>query len=299
MPMGRSLQQSFERVGETLREYALLVRLHRPIGIWLLLWPTLWALWIACRGRPDEGLFAIFFLGTVLMRSAGCAINDFADRNFDPHVKRTRDRPLAAKRISPYEAIGVFAALALASLALALQLNRLSQLLAVIGCAIAVSYPFVKRFFALPQFYLGAAFSWGVPMAFAAELGGVPKLGWVIFFVTILWVGVYDTLYAMVDREDDLKIGIHSTAILFGDLDRVIIAAMQLMVLFGLYLVGAQLKLGFWYGLGLAAGGAFFLYQQILIRQREPEKCFRAFLNNNYFGMVVFIGLVLDYQFGH
>lgn len=299
MPGRESVRQALARAGETLREYALLVRLHRPIGIWLLLWPTLWALWIATAGHPSESLFVIFVAGTVLMRSAGCAINDFADRDFDPHVKRTRDRPLAAKRISPYEAIAVFVALALAALALALQLNRFSQLLAVIGCAIAVSYPFVKRFFALPQFYLGAAFSWGVPMAFAAELGGVPKIGWVLFFATILWVGVYDTLYAMVDRDDDLKIGVHSTAILFGDLDRLIIAVMQLMVLFSLYLVGQQLRFGFWYGLGLAAGGLFFLYQQILIRHREPEKCFRAFLNNNYFGLVVFLGLLLDYQFGH
>lgn len=299
MPIANSLRQSLNRAGNTLREYALLVRMHRPIGIWLLLWPTLWALWIATAGHPSETVFLIFVAGTVLMRSAGCAINDYADRDFDPHVKRTRDRPLAARRISPYEALGVFVALALAALALAVQLNRYSQGLAVIGCAIAVSYPFVKRFFALPQFYLGAAFSWGVPMAFAAELGGVPKIGWVIFFTTILWVAVYDTLYAMVDRADDLRIGVHSTAILFGDMDRVIIAAMQLMVLFGLALVGRELRLGLWYGLGLAAGAIFFLYQQILIRQREPERCFRAFLNNNFFGMAVFIGLALDYQFGH
>jgi len=299
MPVGNSLRRSIDRVGNTLREYALLVRLHRPIGIWLLLWPTLWALWIATAGHPSENIFLIFVGGTALMRSAGCAINDYADRDFDPHVKRTRDRPLAARRISPYEAIGVFVVLAIAALALALQLNRYAQMLAVIGCAIAVSYPFVKRFFALPQFYLGAAFSWGVPMAFAAELGGVPKIGWVIFFTTILWVAVYDTLYAMVDREDDLRIGVHSTAILFGDMDRVIIAVMQLMVLFGLCLAGRELRLGFWYGLGLAAGAIFFLYQQILIRKREPDRCFRAFLNNNYFGMAVFIGLALDYQFGH
>jgi len=295
--MAQSMVHALARAGRTLREYGLLVRLHRPIGIWLLLWPTLWALWIAAGGHPTERLFVIFVLGTVLMRSAGCAMNDFADRDFDPHVKRTRDRPLAARRISPYEAIGVFVALALASLALALQLNRPTQLLAVFGCAIAVSYPFVKRFFALPQFYLGAAFGWGVPMAFAAELGAVPKIGWLLFFVAVLWAGVYDTLYAMVDRDDDLRVGINSTAILFGDADRFIIAIMQLMVLLGLYLAGQEAKLGFWYGLGLAAGGVFFLYQQVLIRRREPEQCFRAFLNNNYFGMAVFIGLVLDYQF--
>jgi 4-hydroxybenzoate polyprenyltransferase len=291
------MSHSLARAGRTLREYALLVRLHRPIGIWLLLWPTLWALWIAADGRPAERLFAIFVLGTVLMRSAGCAINDFADRDFDPHVKRTRDRPLAARRISPFEAIGVFVALVLAALSLALRLNHFAQLLAVIGCAIAVSYPFVKRVFGLPQFYLGAAFGWGVPMAFAAQLGSVPKIGWVLFFAAILWAGVYDTLYAMVDRDDDLKIGINSTAILFGDADRFIIGAMQLMVLLALYLAGQEAKLGFWYHLGLGAGGLFFFYQQILIRRREPEQCFRAFLNNNYFGMIVFIGLALDYQF--
>jgi 4-hydroxybenzoate polyprenyltransferase len=297
MPMVHTVAHSVTRIGHTLREYALLVRLHRPIGIWLLMWPTLWALWIACDGHPSENLFIIFIAGTVLMRSAGCAINDFVDRDIDPHVKRTRDRPLAARRISPYEAIGVFVALALAAFSLVLQLNRFTQILAVIGCAIAVTYPFVKRFFALPQFYLGAAFGWGVPMAFAAELGAVPKIGWVLFFSAILWAGVYDTLYAMVDRDDDVRIGINSTAILFGDADRVIIGTMQLMVLFALYLAGKDANLGFWYGLGLGAGGLFFLYQQILIRERNPERCFRAFLNNNYFGMAVFIGLVLDYQF--
>jgi 4-hydroxybenzoate polyprenyltransferase len=298
MPLGNSVVQTLARAGDTLKEYALLVRLHRPIGIWLLLWPTLWALWVATAGHPTENLFVIFIAGTVLMRSAGCAINDFADRDYDPHVKRTRDRPLAARRISPYEAIVVFVALALAALALALQLNRFTQLLALIGGAIAISYPFVKRIFALPQFYLGAAFSWGVPMAFAAELGSVPKIGWLLFLATVLWVVVYDTLYAMVDREDDLKLGIHSTAILFGDLDKLIIAAMQLMVLLGLYLAGKEAQRGFWFGLGLSVGGMFFLYQQILIRKREPEDCFRAFLNNNYFGMAVFVGLALDYQFG-
>ena len=297
MPLAQSVIGPVTRIGQTLREYALLVRLHRPIGIWLLLWPTLWALWIAAAGRPPERLFLIFIAGTVLMRSAGCAVNDFADRDFDPYVKRTRDRPLAARRISPYEAIGVFVALSLAALALALQLNRLSQILAVVGCAIAVTYPFVKRFFALPQFYLGAAFAWGVPMAFAAALGTVPKIGWVLFFSSILWVGVYDTLYAMVDREDDLKIGINSSAILFGDADRVIIGAMQLMVLLGLYLAGKEARLGLWYLLGLGAGALFFFYQQILIRGREPERCLQAFLNNNYFGMAVFIGLALDYHF--
>ena len=285
------------RAGSTLREYALLVRLHRPIGIWLLLWPTLWALWIAADGRPSQRLFAIFVAGTVLTRSAGCALNDFADRDFDPHVKRTRDRPLAARRISPYEAIGVCVALALAAAGLALQLNRPAQLLAIVGGAIALTYPFLKRFFALPQFYLGAAFGWGVPMAFAAELGAVPRIGWLLFFAAIVWAGVYDTLYAMVDRDDDLKIGVHSTAILFGDADRFIIAVMQLMVLLALYLAGREARLGLWYGLGLAAGGVFFLYQQVLVRGRDPQQCFRAFNNNNYFGMAVFVGLVLDYLF--
>jgi 4-hydroxybenzoate polyprenyltransferase len=286
------------RLGSTLHQYALLMRLHRPIGIWLLMWPMLWALWLASDGHPDERLFALFVLGAVLMRSAGCVINDYADRDIDPFVKRTRDRPLAARRLSEQEALLLFAALALLAVGLVFALNPLAQLIAVAGGALALSYPFMKRLFPLPQFYLGAAFGIAVPMAFAAQLGEVPRLGWVMFLATVLWVGVYDTQYAMVDRDDDVRIGVKSSAILFGDADRAIVGVMQLMVLFALYLIGRDMKLGAWYWAGLGAGAMLFLWQQWLIRKREPERCFQAFNNNNYFGMAVFLGILLHYIFG-
>lgn len=286
------------RLRATLYQYALLMRLHRPIGIWLLMWPLLWALWLSSDGQPDERLFLVFMAGAVLMRSAGCVINDYADRDIDPFVKRTRDRPLAARRVSHQEALLLFVALALIAVGLVYTLNPEAQLLAVVGGALAVTYPFMKRVFPLPQFYLGAAFGIAVPMAYAAQLGEVPRLGWVMFLATVLWVGVYDTLYAMVDREDDLRIGVKSTAILFGDADRFIIAVMQAMVLFALGLIGRDMKLGNWYWGGLAAGALLFIWQQWLIRKRDPERCFAAFNNNHYFGMVVFLGILLHYTFG-
>jgi len=281
----------------TLQDYIELTRLDRPIGIWLLLWPTLWALWIAGRGKPQPHLFVIFVIGTVLMRSAGCAINDYADRSFDPHVKRTKDRPLAAGRISTVEALILFAVLSLAALVLALQLNKFTLLLAVLGAFLAVSYPFVKRFLSVPQLYLGLTFGWGIPMAFAAQLEHVPRVALLLLIANMLWVTVYDTIYAMVDRDDDLKIGVRSTAILFGDSDRHIIAALQAMTLLSLYLAGRMLHLGNWYRAGLIAGAVFFIHHLWLIRSRERAACFRAFLNNHYFGMSVFIGILLDYQF--
>ncbi len=280
-----------------LMDYVRLMRLDRPIGIWLLLWPTLWALWIGGRGKPSALVFIIFVAGTVLMRSAGCTINDYADRSFDPHVARTRDRPLAAGRISTLEALLLFGLLSLSALLLALQLNRFTLLLAVGGAFLAVSYPFIKRFLSVPQLYLGVTFGWGIPMAFAAQLERVPRVAWLLLVANVLWVTVYDTMYAMVDRADDVKIGVRSTAILFGDSDRHIIAVLQVMTLLSLYLVGGMIHMGYWYYSGLAAGGLFFLYQLWLIRAREPENCFRAFLNNNYFGMAVFIGILLQYQF--
>jgi 4-hydroxybenzoate polyprenyltransferase len=285
------------RLGATLHQYALLMRLHRPIGIWLLMWPMLWALWIAADGHPDQRLLIVFLLGALLMRSAGCIINDYADRDLDPFVKRTRDRPLAARRINPQEALLLFAAIALLAVGLVFMLNPLAQLLAVAGAVLAVTYPFMKRVFPLPQFYLGAAFGIAVPMAFAAQTGEVSRLGWVLFLATLVWAGVYDTLYAMVDREDDAKLGIKSTALLFADADRFIVGVMQLMVLGALYLVGRDLEFGNWYWAGLVAGGLLFIWQQWLIRKRDPEKCFQAFNNNNYFGMVVFIGILLHYLF--
>src|SRR5512145_834236 len=215
------------RMRGRLVEYARLMRLDRPIGIWLLLWPALWALWISADGHPDERIFVIFLLGTFVMRSAGCVINDFADREFDPHVRRTANRPLARGAVSPAEALAVFAVLGLIALALLIPLNRPTQVLALVGGVLAVTYPFLKRFFALPQAYLGLAFSWSVPMAFAAQTGELPLLAWVLFGAGVLWTTAYDTIYAMVDREDDLVIGIRSSAILFGRADRGIVAALQ------------------------------------------------------------------------
>lgn len=278
-----------------LRNLALLMRLDRPIGIWLLLWPTLWALWIAGAGHPQRRLLAIFVAGTVLMRSAGCIINDLADRNIDPHVKRTRMRPLAFRVVSPREALVLFALLLLGALSLVLQLNALTIKLAVIGALLTVSYPLLKRFFPLPQLYLGLCFGWAVPMAFAATLGGVPRLGWLMLVTAVLWAGVYDTMYAMVDRDDDLRIGVQSSAILFGDMDRLLIAAMQAMVLYTLLLVGRELHFGVGYRIGLIAGGCLFAWQQWLIRRRDRDACLQAFQNNNYFGVAIFIGLLLEY----
>jgi 4-hydroxybenzoate polyprenyltransferase len=286
------------RILATIQDYVQLVRLDRPIGIWLLLWPTLWALWIAGRGKPDARLFVIFVVGTVLMRCAGCAINDYADRSFDPHVERTKERPLAAGRISPLEALVLFAALSLTALSLVLQLNGLTLLYAVAGAALAVSYPFVKRFLSVPQMYLGITFGWGIPMAFAAQLERVPRVAWLLLIANMLWVTVYDTIYAMVDRDDDVKIGVRSTAILFGDSDRHIIGTLQAMTLLSLYLIGGTLRMGPWYYGGMIAGGIFFVYQLWLIRTRDRQACFQAFLNNNYFGMSVFLGIALNYQFG-
>ena len=286
------------RIAGTLQDYIQLTRLDRPIGIWLLLWPTLWAVWIAGRGKPDPQIFTIFVVGTVLMRSAGCAINDYADRSFDPHVERTKERPLAAGRISTIEALILFAVLSLGALVLALPLNKMTLLLAVGGAFLAITYPFVKRFLSVPQLYLGLAFSAGIPMAFAAQLEHVPlQLTGLLVIANMLWVTVYDTIYAMVDRDDDLKIGVRSTAILFGDSDRHIIATLQLMTLLSLYLAGRMLHMGNWYYAGLIGGGLFFIHQLWLIRKRERAACFKAFLNNNYFGMSVFIGILLNYQF--
>jgi 4-hydroxybenzoate polyprenyltransferase len=286
------------RVARRLEEYARLARFDRPIGIWLLMWPTLWALWIAGRGRPDPQVLVVFVLGVIVMRAAGCIINDFADRNIDPHVKRTRDRPLAARRVSPAEALALFGVLMLVALVLVSRLNRLTIELAIVGAALTASYPFVKRFFPLPQLYLGLSFGgWSIPMAFAAELGTVPKAAWVMYIAAVLWAVVYDTLYAMVDRDDDRKIGIQSSALLFADLDRVWVGVLQGLVLIALVLAGRELKLGGWYAAGLCAAAVLFAYQQWLARRREPAACLRAFLNNNYVGMAIFIGVALHYVY--
>ncbi|MGH8135240.1 MAG: 4-hydroxybenzoate octaprenyltransferase [Steroidobacteraceae bacterium] len=283
--------------GRTLCEYALLIRLHRPIGIWLLMWPALWALWIAGNGRPDQKLLLIYLAGIFVMRSAGCVINDYADRDFDPAVARTHDRPLAARRVAPGEALALFVVLGLIATWLAMQLDPLARLYAAAGGLLAVTYPWLKRYVYLPQFYLGVAFGWSVPMAFAAITGEVPRIAWLLLSAVVLWAAVYDTMYAMVDRKDDLRIGIKSTAILFGDADRVIIGVMQVMTLFALWLAGDEANLGLWYRASLVAGTVFFAYQQWLIRGRDPDACFRAFNNNHYFGLVVFVGLALDHLY--
>jgi 4-hydroxybenzoate polyprenyltransferase len=260
---------------------------------------VLWALWIAGAGRPAPRVLIVFVLGVFAMRAAGCVINDLADRNIDPRVRRTRQRPLAARRVSPYEAIMLFALLAAAALWLVLQLDPLTVRLSLVGAALTVSYPFVKRFFPLPQLYLGISFGgWGVPMAFAAQTGRVPRIAWVIFMAAVIWAVVYDTLYAMVDREDDLKIGVRSTAIAFADMDRVMIGFLQMLMLAALALVGRTLHFGSWFYGGLTVAGATFLYQQWLIRDRKPQRCLQAFLNNNYTGLVIFAGVLLQYLYG-
>ena len=297
-----AVEEQGERAAHTpavsrLREYARLMRIDRPIGIWLLLWPVLWALWIAAAGQPDERLFVIFVAGTFVMRSAGCVINDFADREFDPLVRRTADRPLARQSVSTAEALALFAVLGLIALALLIPLNRPTQVLALIGGVLAVTYPFLKRFFSLPQAYLGAAFGWSVPMVFAAQTGSVPPQAWVLFLSVVLWTTAYDTIYAMVDREDDLVIGIRSSAILFGRADRAIVAVLQAAALAGLAVVGLINSLGRWYWYGLLVAAALAAHQQWLIRYRDPDRCFRAFLGNNLFGLAVFAGILLDYLF--
>jgi 4-hydroxybenzoate polyprenyltransferase len=279
---------------QRLREYAMLMRLHRPIGILLLLWPTLWGLWFAAGGVPDTHVLIVFVAGVVLMRSAGCVINDYADRGFDPHVARTKDRPIAAARVSPREALVLFAVLCLIAFALVLTLNRLTIALAVVGALLAAIYPFTKRVTNLPQFWLGAAFGWAIPMAFAAQTGAVPALAWLLFAANIFWAVAYDTAYAMVDREDDLRVGVKSTAILFGRWDRAMVLAHHAVALLLLAAAGvATGRGGIYYG-GLVVALGLALYQQWLIRDRVPAACFKAFLNNNWFGMAVFAGLALD-----
>lgn len=277
--------------------YWRLMRLHRPIGIWLLLWPTLWALWIASAGHPDATVFTILVLGTIVVRSAGCVINDFVDRKIDPHVARTADRPLATGEVAPAEAVLLFGALMLIALGLVLNLNRLTLTFAAAGAFLTIVYPFTKRFLSTPQFVLGVAFSWGVPMAFAATSGDVPRVGWLLFLATVIWVVVYDTQYAMTDRPDDIKIGVRSTAILFGDLDRAFVAGLQALLLASLVLVGRSAGMGQWYYGGLAAGAVFCLYQSYLIKERDIVQSFRAFLNNAWLGAAIFAGILLDYTF--
>lgn len=294
---GRWFRQHLRVAFQHYMAYVRLVRLHQPVGIWLLLWPTLWALWIAGEGNPDQHVFIVFVLGTVVLRSAGCIINDYADRKIDPHVSRTRDRPLATGEVAVSEAIILFCGLMLIGFGLVLTMNRFTQGMAVIGALITIVYPFSKRFISFPQFVLGIAFAWGVPMAFAAQLGSIPRVGWLLFVATVIWGVIYDTEYAMADREDDLKIGVRSTAILFGDLGRLFVGVLQLMFLGALILVGQSSELGPWFLAGSVVAAIFFLYQQHLIRDHDSERCFIAFRSNATLGMCVFVGILLDYLF--
>ncbi|MBW6392970.1 MULTISPECIES: 4-hydroxybenzoate octaprenyltransferase [Halomonadaceae] len=275
-------------------DFLHLMRLDRPIGTWLLMWPTLWALWVAAAGVPERHLLLIFVAGVYLMRAAGCVINDYADRHFDGHVKRTKNRPLATGRISEREAKGLFAGLVASAFVLVLFTNPFTILLSLVGVALAFIYPFMKRYTHLPQLFLGAAFSWAIPMAFGAVLGHVPLEAWLLFAANVAWTVAYDTEYAMVDRDDDLKIGIKSTAVLFGRTDRAMIGLLQLVTLGLLGWVGLRLELGAFHWLGLAGMAATFVHQQFLIRRRERDRCFQAFLNNHWSGLLAFAGIALS-----
>lgn len=280
---------------QRLPDFFRLMRIDKPIGTLLLLWPTLWALWLAAEGIPSIKNLLVFVVGVTAMRAAGCVINDFADRNLDGHVERTRQRPLATGAISSREALLLFVCLCLLSFLLVLLTNALTIKLAFAGVALAFCYPFMKRYTHLPQLVLGAAFAWGIPMAFAAETNALRPQLWALYAAVILWTVAYDTFYAMVDREDDLKIGIKSTAILFGDMDIAITATLQVLVLIALAMTGMNFGRGLWFFLSLAVAAMLFLYQQYLIRNRDRDGCFRAFLNNNYVGAALFAGLVADY----
>ena len=277
------------------KQYWLLARFDKPIGILILLWPALWALWVASDGKPD--LFVLFIIcsGVVLMRAAGCVINDYADRDFDPHVERTRQRPIAAGKVSPKEALILFVVLCLTAFVLVLQLNLMTIMLSFVAAFLAGSYPFMKRYTQLPQAYLGIAFGFAVPMSFSAQTNAIPLVAWIMYLAVMLWALVYDTMYAMVDKEDDLKIGVKSTAILFGDKDREIMAGLQLIIIALLIIIGQMQQLGVFYYAGVVIAFGLSVYQQKLIFNRDKALCFKAFLNSNYFGLVVFVGLALDY----
>lgn len=290
--MDRSLlrPQGLARVADFLQ----LMRLNKPIGTWLLMWPTLWALWIAAEGVPGRSILLIFIAGVYVMRAAGCVVNDYADRHFDGHVKRTKDRPLATGRISETEAKWLFFGLVAAAFILVLLTNVFTVLLSLGGVLLAIIYPFMKRYTHLPQVVLGAAFSWAIPMSFGAVLGHVPLVAWLLFCANVCWTVAYDTQYAMVDRDDDLKIGVKSTAVLFGNADRLIIGLLQLATLALLAWVGWDVGLGGFFWLGLVAMGATFAHQQRLIRDRQRDACFQAFLNNFWSGLLMFAGIALS-----
>ena len=280
---------------QAVKPYLLLMRVDRPIGFLLLMWPTWWALWAAAEGTPPVSTWIIFTLGVFLMRSAGCVINDLADKDVDGAVQRTAGRPLVQNMLSVKNAWILFIGLMAVAASLLLFLQKLTILLALVAAFLAVTYPFMKRFTSLPQIYLGLAFGMSIPMAYAEITGTVPKVAWVLFIANVFWTTAYDTIYAMVDRKDDIKAGIRSTAILFGDLDRVIIGIIQLLTLLSLYLFGDQNGYGPFYNLSLIAVVWIFLFHQLQIMNRIPEKCFKAFLHNNWVGLIVFVGIFLNF----
>jgi len=284
-----------ERINDRIKQYWLLSRFDKPIGILILLWPALWALWVASSGKPDYYVLLVICLGVVLMRAAGCVINDYADRDFDPHVERTKQRPIAAGKVTPKEALWLFVILCLIAFGLVLTLNIFTIALSFVAAFLAGSYPFMKRYTHLPQAYLGIAFGWAVPMSFSAQVNQIPTVAWVMYLAVVLWALVYDTMYAMVDKDDDLKIGVKSTAILFGVYDRQIMAVLQVIIIGLLVLVGLMQALTWPYYAGVIVATGLCVYQQKLIFHREKALCFKAFLNSNYFGMAVFIGLSLSY----
>lgn len=273
-----------------------LIRFDKPIGTWLLLWPTLWALWIAAEGVPDTKLLVIFIAGTFLMRSAGCIVNDVADRHVDASVARTRGRPLVTGQVTVNEALAFCCALSMAAFALVLFTNTLTIVLSVVAVLLACAYPFMKRYTNLPQLVLGAAFSWGIPMAFSAQTETLPAPLWLLYAGNLLWTVAYDTQYAMVDREDDKKIGIKSTAILFGDADRLVVGSLQVLSLLALVLAGMRFELGLYYYSALIVAAALFVYHQLLIKERKPELCFKAFKHNNWVGLIIFLGIATHYH---
>lgn len=289
-------RKRFPNFSSRLPHFLRLMRLDRPIGIYLLLWPTLWCLWIAAQGWPDFKLIVIFVLGTALMRSAGCCINDFADREFDGHVLRTQNRPIVSGLVKPKEALAVFIGLCAVAFLLVLLTNRLTIYLSFGGVILAFIYPFMKRHTHLAQLFLGAAFSWGGLMAFTAQTGALPIHAWLLYVANFIWTVVYDTEYAMVDRQYDLKIGVKSTAILFAEGDRFIIGVLQVFFLGTLALSAKHFNLGAWFFSGLIISAGLFVYQQYLMRDRDPENCFKAFLNNNWVGLIIFLFTVLDLQ---
>ncbi len=276
--------------------YSQLMRIDKPIGILLLMWPTLAALWVAAEGIPTISVLVIFVLGVIIMRSAGCVINDYADRKIDGQISRTENRPLATGKATANEALLLFAGLGVVALILVLFLNTLTILMSVVGLFLAASYPFMKRYTYLPQIYLGMAFGWAIPMAFAAQIGHVPVVAWLLFLANVVWSTIYDTYYAMADREDDLKAGVKSTAILFGDDDLIIIGALQVVFILIMLLIGTQLTMGLSYYVGLVFASALFVYQQKTALTRQPAQCLHAFLNNNWVGAVIFIGIAVHYS---